>query len=128
MSKLKIFDFSCLSKKVSNPSISRAVQRPALPNLNPDQTNLLLLQRLPARLTVDETSWLLGFSPRDVSVLVAVKLLKPLGHPALNGQKYFAACELERLRNDADWLAKASDSLVRHWRKRNGKKLEPTLG
>jgi hypothetical protein len=87
--------------------------------LNPDQTNLLQLQRLPARLTVDETAWFLGFGPGDISTLVAAKLLKPLGHPPSNGQKYFAACELERLRNDADWLAKASDALVRHWRKRN---------
>ena len=87
--------------------------------MSSDQTNLLQLLRLPARLTVEETSWFLGVSPKDISTLVAAKLLKPLGHPPANGQKFFAACELERLRNDADWLAKASDTLVRHWRKRN---------
>lgn len=87
--------------------------------MSPDQTNLLALQWLPARLTVEETSWFLGLCPGDVSTLVAAKLLKPLGHPPANGQKYFASCELERLRNDAEWLAKASDALVRHWRKRN---------
>ncbi len=90
--------------------------------MSQDQTNLLQLQRLPARLTVDETSWFLGFKPGDISTLVAAKLLKPLGHPPTNGQKYFAACEMERLRNDADWLARASDTLVRYWRKRNSAK------
>lgn len=87
--------------------------------MSPDQTNLLALLRLPARLTVEQAAWYLGFSPGDISILVAAKLLKPLGHPPANGQKYFASCELERLRNDADWLAKACDALVRHWRKRN---------
>jgi hypothetical protein len=77
---------------------------------------------MPARLTVEQTSWYLGFGSKEIPVLVAAKLLKPLGHPPTNGQKYFASCELERLRNDADWLAKASDALVRHWRKRNSTK------
>jgi hypothetical protein len=90
--------------------------------LSTDQTNLLALQRLPARLTVEQTAWHLGFGSKEIPVLVAAKLLKPLGHPAANGQKYFASCELERLRNDAEWLAKASDALVRHWRKRNSTK------
>jgi hypothetical protein len=90
--------------------------------LSPDQTNLLALQRLPARLTVEQTAWYLGFGFKEIPVLVAVKLLKPLGHPPANGQKYFASCELERLRNNAEWLAKASDALVRHWRKRNSTK------
>lgn len=87
--------------------------------MSTDQTNLLGLQRLPARLTVEETAWYLGFGPKEISILLAAKLLKPLGHPAVNGQKYFASCELERLRNDPEWLAKASDAVVRHWRKRN---------
>ena len=87
--------------------------------MSPDQTALLTLQRLPARLTVDQTAWFLGVNPGDITILVTAKMLKPLGHPAMNGQKYFAACELERLRNDADWLGKASDALVRHWRRRN---------
>jgi len=87
--------------------------------LSQDQTNLLQLLRLPARLTVVEAAWLLGVNAGDIPILMAAKLLKPLGHPPQNGQKFFAACELERLRNDTEWLAKASDALVRHWRRRN---------
>jgi hypothetical protein len=87
--------------------------------LSPDQTSLLALSRMPARLTVEQAAWYLGFGSKEIPVLLAAKLLKPLGHPPTNGQKYFASCELERLRNDAEWLAKASDALVRHWRKRN---------
>ena len=52
--------------------------------MSSDQTNLLRLLRLPARLTVEETSWFLGFSMADISTLVAAKLLKPLGHPPQN--------------------------------------------
>jgi hypothetical protein len=91
--------------------------------MNADQINLLTLRRLPARLTVEETANYLGVSPGDISVLMATKLLKPLGHPPANGQKFFAACELERLRNNEDWLSKMSDALVRHWRRRNMKQI-----
>lgn len=87
--------------------------------MSPEQTHLLSLQRLPARLTADQASGYLGFGPKEISILLAAKLLKPLGRPASNGQKYFAACELERLRNDAEWLGRASDAVVRHWRQRN---------
>ena len=87
--------------------------------MNADQITLLSLQRLPARLTVVEAAMFLGVNTGDISILVASKLLKPLGHPPINGQKYFASCELERLRNDFDWLGRVSDALVRHWRKRN---------
>jgi len=87
--------------------------------LSPEQTNLLSLQRLPARLTIEEAGWYLGFSAKEISILMAVGVLKPLGRPAINGQKYFASCEIERLRNDQSWLAKACDSVSRHWRVRN---------
>ena len=91
--------------------------------MNPDVERFLNLRNLPDRLTVTEVAAKLNLSPHEIPILVAKALLKPLGHPPQNGQKYFAACELERLRIDADWLAKASDSLVRHWRRRNLKKL-----
>jgi len=87
--------------------------------MSSDQTNLLMLRQLPARLTLDQAANYLGFNPGDIPILMATKMLKPLGHPPANGQKFFAACELERLRNNADWLGKASDALVRHWRRRN---------
>lgn len=73
----------------------------------------------PARLGINETAWLLGFSEHDISVLVSAGLLKPLGRPPATGSKFFATVELQNLRNDTRWLAKASDAIVNHWRTKN---------
>ena len=48
----------------------------------------------PARLTVEQVAWLLGCQPHDVPVLVAAKLLKPLGNLPQNGVKFFATADL----------------------------------
>jgi hypothetical protein len=60
----------------------------------------------PALLTITETSWLLGFTEQDITVLVSAGLLKPLGHPPQYGSKYFATAELQTLRSDTRWLAR----------------------
>lgn len=75
--------------------------------------------KLPARLTMEQAAWLLGFTAQDVSVLIAAGLLKPLGHPPKSGSKYLATISLEELRNDTRWLAKASDVVVNHWKEKN---------
>ena len=98
--------------------------------MNLERRDFLMLPVPPARLSMQETGWLLGFSEHDVSVLVSAGLLKPLGHPTQSGSKYFAAAELIQLRNDSRWLAKASNAVVGYWKRKNagradGKK-EPT--
>ena len=40
---------------------------------------LRVLGQLPARLTAEQAAWVLNCQPHDVPVLVAVRLLKPLG-------------------------------------------------
>jgi len=87
--------------------------------MSSQESQLLNLRNLPARLSAEETAWLLGFSPHDISVLIAGGLLKPLGRPPANGVKYFATVVIEEHRRDARWLAQASDHLVRHWKTRN---------
>ena len=57
--------------------------------------DLLSLRRLPARLNYFQTAAVLGFSEHDIPVIVRAKLLKPLGKPAPNAPKYFAAHEVE---------------------------------
>jgi hypothetical protein len=52
-------------------------------------------------------------------VLISAGLLKPLGRPASTGSKFFATVELQTLRDDTRWLAKASDAIVNHWRSKN---------
>ena len=56
---------------------------------------LLNCRRLPVRLNSSEVALLLGFQEHDISALVAARLLAPLGKPAANAPKYFAAVEVE---------------------------------
>jgi hypothetical protein len=87
--------------------------------MNQAKKDFLSLVTPPARLGINETAWLMGFNEHDIPVLVSVGLLKPLGRPASSGSKFFATVELQNLRNDTRWLAKASDAIVNHWRAKN---------
>lgn len=87
--------------------------------MNQAKKEFLSLVNPPARLGISETAWLLGFSEHDISVLVTEGLLKPLGRPPSSGSKFFATVELQNLRNDTRWLAKASDAIVNYWRTKN---------
>lgn len=87
--------------------------------MNQDKKDFLTLAIPPARLTIAEAAWFLGFGEHDIPVLVSAGLLKPLGHPPPSGSKYFAATELQTLRTDTHWLARASDALVKHWKRKN---------
>jgi hypothetical protein len=84
-----------------------------------EKKDFLNLAIMPARLNITETAWFLGFSKHDISVLISVGLLKPLGKPPASGSKYFATLDLQSLRNDTRWLAKASDAIVNHWKGKN---------
>jgi len=87
--------------------------------MNSAQEQFLNLKTLPARLAINETAWLLGFNEHDIPVLVSAGLLKPLGRPPASGSKFFATVDLQTLRNDTRWLAKASDAIVNYWRGKN---------
>jgi hypothetical protein len=92
--------------------------------VNQEKKDFLSLATPPARLGIIETAWLMGFNEHDIPVLVSGGLLKPLGRPTATGSKYFAAVELQTLRTDTRWLAKASDTIVHHWRHKNsGRKI-----
>jgi len=86
--------------------------------MDSDRQTFLNLRNRPARLSAQEAAWLLGFQLHDIPVLVAAKLLKPLGAPAPNSIKYFAACDLESLQKDSALLSKATKALAVHWKKR----------
>jgi hypothetical protein len=91
----------------------------------PSSQNLMAVlncRRLPARLNVTEVAILLGFRGHDIAPLIAAKLLTPLGKPAPNAPKYFAAVEIvERAENPA-WLSDATRALARYWHAKNGQK------
>jgi hypothetical protein len=90
--------------------------------MNQDVERFLNLQNPPGRVTKEQAAWKLGFTPDEITVLVAKNLLKPLGHPAHNGQKYFLTSTLEDLRRDEKWYSKASDAIVDYWRYKNSRK------
>ena len=90
--------------------------------MNQDVERFLNLQNPPGRLTKEQAAWKLGFTSDEITVLMAKNLLKPLGHPAHNGQKYFLTATLEDLRRDEKWYSKASDAIVDYWRYKNSRK------
>jgi hypothetical protein len=87
--------------------------------MNPERKEILSLPALPGRLNPAEAAWRLGFEPDHIPVLVSLGLLKPLGRPAASTIKYFASTEIEALRNDPKWLAKATDALRQKWKLKN---------
>jgi hypothetical protein len=87
------------------------------------QRFLALVGQLPARLTVEQAAWLLNCQPHDVPILVAARLLKPLGNPAPNGIKFFCTSEIFDLLKDRSWLTRMTNMITQHWHKKNGRKI-----
>jgi hypothetical protein len=64
----------------------------------------------------------LGFEPDHITLLIKAGLIKPLGRPKPNSDKYFAAVKLSALRQDETWLSRATQYICQHWNdKNNGK-------
>lgn len=88
--------------------------------MNQDQNQLLrLIGHLPARLLAEQVAAVVNCQPHDVPVLVAARLLKPLGNPPPNSVKYFAALEVLEQAKDRTWLAKVTNALNQHWQTKN---------
>ena len=91
-------------------------------NTTSEQAEFLSWKIVPARLDATQAAWFLGFELHEIPILIAASLLKPLGHPARNGMKFFATQALEQLRRDEKWLARATDTISSHWREKNARK------
>jgi hypothetical protein len=91
------------------------------------QRFMMLLGQLPARLTAEQTAWAINCQPHDVPILVAARLLKPLGNPPPNTVKYFAAAEVLEQAKDRAWLAKVTNALNQHWQHKNAAKKKPVI-
>jgi len=83
---------------------------------------LRLLGHLPARLTVEQAAWVLNCQPHDVPILIATRLLKPLGNPAPNSIKFFATSDVLESAKDRAWLTKVTATINQHWHKMNALK------
>jgi hypothetical protein len=64
----------------------------------------------------------LGFKDHDIPVLIKARLLLPLGRPAPNAVKYFAASQVEELAANPEWLAKATQTVSGYWDRQNKKR------
>ena len=92
---------------------------PSRGGFSPDNMQFWLSAIMPARLTAYQAAKVLGFEEHQIPVLVANRMLKPLGKPVSNAYKYFAASEIEILARDAAWLSKATQIIYDYW---HGKK------
>ena len=88
--------------------------------MNSIDATFLALPRFPARLDVQQTALILGFRDHDIPILIQARLLKPLGEAPPNAPKYFAACDVENVARDPQWLNKATKALTTYWRKKKG--------
>ncbi len=83
---------------------------------------LILLGKLPARLTVEQAAWVINCQPHDIPVLVNARLLKPLGNPPANGVKFFCTEDVLEVAKDRNWLTKMSAAIYQHWQRQNANK------
>jgi hypothetical protein len=83
---------------------------------------LSLVGQAPARLTAEQVAWVLGCQPHDVPILVAARLLKPLGNPTPSCVKYFSRLEVLDLAQDRNWLVRATNAVNQHWQRKNARK------
>jgi len=82
-------------------------------------------RHLPARLSAVETAKLLGFAEHDIQVLMGTGKLTPLGDPAPNAPKWFAAVEMIQLATDRDWLNRATREVSKYWRYKRERRADP---
>jgi hypothetical protein len=88
--------------------------------------------RTPRRLTpslwttVAATAKLLGFTESDIQILMAMGKLTPLGDPAPNAPKWFAAVEVILLAADQDWLHKATKEITKFWKTKRQRRQLPS--
>lgn len=94
--------------------------------MNDDQARFLNLIGQPsARVTAEQAAWILNCQPHDIPVLVGSRLLRPLGNPPVNGTKFFSTAEILELSRDRSWLAKVTNTICQHWKKKNALKKSP---
>jgi hypothetical protein len=80
-----------------------------------------LLGQVPARLNYEQTAWLLNCQPHDIPVLVAARILRPLGNPQPNSVKYFATTEILEASRERAFLSKMTETIGRHWQRKNSR-------
>lgn len=86
---------------------------------------LSLTSQMQARLTVEQVAWMLNCPPHSIAALNADRLLKSLGDPPVNGIKFFCTAEVQELIKNGSWLAKVTNSIIKHTKNQNDRKMNP---
>jgi hypothetical protein len=98
---------------------------------------LSLLGQLPLRLTAEQAAGVINCQLHDLPILVASRLLKPLGNPPPNGIKFFATSDVIELAKDRNWLVRvtsrhqsalAQTELAQKVQSRHDRKVRPSFG
>lgn len=76
----------------------------------------MAIRQLPGRVNAEQAAKVLGFTLDDLTILMGDTRLNftPLGKPAPNAPKFFAAAKVLRWAGDADWLDKATNTIRKH--------------
>lgn len=69
-------------------------------------------------------AWVLNCQSHDIPILVAARLLRPLGNPAPNATKFFSTDEVLGFARDRSWLVRITSAVSLHSQKKNGAKRE----
>ncbi len=80
---------------------------------------LALVGQPPAPLAVEAGGLAARLPGSRRPVLVAAKLLKPLGNPPQNGIKFFATAELVESMKERNWLTRVTVAINQHWHQKN---------
>jgi hypothetical protein len=89
---------------------------------------MTIMAHPPARLLSEEVALILNCKVHDIPVLVAAKLLKPLGNPRPNSIKYFCTADILELANDRNWLSRMANTTSNYWKMKNAQRLTKTEG
>jgi hypothetical protein len=105
--------------RIETDPIFPSSKGPIIPVREEQQKFMSLVGQPPARLTVEQAAWVLGCQPHDIPILVAARLLRPLGNPPPNGVKFFCTSEVLELLKNRSWLAKMTSTINQYWQRKN---------
>ena len=77
--------------------------------MDPERRDFLNLRCPPGRITAAEAAYILGCEPDHIFILLGARMLKPLGKPPPGAMKFFLRVDIERKKDDAKWMDKASE-------------------
>ena len=84
--------------------------------------DVLLIPRVPLRVDREQTRHLLNFRDKNsIGILVANRMLHPLGSPPKGAPLWFATSTILALANDVKWLDKATRIVREHVKAKNEK-------